>query len=525
MNFIGKHLINGEFQADSDEFFQAVDAASTERLDGDFRHATLTDIERACQIAGEVFPVFSSVDIEMRALLLERIAFELEATVDELVVRIGQEAGLPEARVRGETARTTGQLRLFATVVRRGDFLQARIDTAMPERQPLPRDDIRQCNVPLGPVAIFGASNFPMAFSVAGGDTASALAAGCPVVVRAHSGHPGTSELVAKAIARAVDYCKLPAGIFSLIQGEGHHIGKALVQHPDIKAVGFTGSLRGGRALCDLAAARPNPIPVYAEMGSINPVFLLPRALDERADTLADAFVASLTLGTGQFCTNPGLIIAVAGDGLNRFRKRAAEMITAAQPGVMLNSGILSGYSQQQNKYRAEAELISEGAQAVNRASVTLFGTSFEKWQGCEVLHEEAFGPCSLLVETRSSEELLQAAEQLEGQLTATLWAHENELQEYPALIDELTRKVGRVLVNGFPTGVEVCDAMTHGGPYPACSVANSTSVGSRAIERFLRPVSFQNFPDNCLPAALQNSNPLGIRRLVNGLQALEPIG
>lgn len=525
MNFNGKHLINGEFQADSDKSFQAVDAASTALLDGQFRHATLTDIDRACQLAGDTFPAFSSVAIETRALLLERIAFELEAIVDELVVRIGQEAGLPEARVRGETARTTGQLRLFATVVRRGDFLQARIDTALPERQPLPREDIRQCNTPLGPVVVFGASNFPMAFSVAGGDTASALAAGCPVVVRAHAAHPGTSEWVAKAIARAVDYCKLPAGIFSLIQGKGHDIGKALVQHPAIKAVGFTGSLGGGRALCDLAAARPDPIPVYAEMGSINPVFLLPRALDERAEALAEAFVASLTMGTGQFCTNPGLIIAVAGDGLNRFRKRVADIITAAQPGVMLNPGILNGYCQQQDKYRAEAELISEGEQADNRASVTLFGASFAKWQDCAVLHEEVFGPCSLLVETVSSEQLLNAAEQLEGQLTATLWAQENELQDYPALISELTRKVGRVLVNGFPTGVEVCDAMTHGGPYPACSITNSTSVGSRAIERFLRPVSFQNFPNDCLPAALQNNNPLRINRLVNGQQDIEPIG
>ncbi len=518
MTFNGKHLINGEFQADSDEFFQAADAATTALLEGQFRHASVTDIDRACQLAGEAFPVFSAVDFESRAQLLERIAVELEAIVDDLVVRIGQESGLPEARVRGETARTCGQLRLFAAVVRRGDFIQARIDTALPERQPLPREDIRQCNVAIGPVAVFGASNFPMAFSVAGGDTASALAAGCPVVVRAHSGHPGTAELVALALVRAIEHCNLPAGIFSLIQGRGHHIGKALVQHPAIKAVGFTGSLGGGRALCDLAAARPAPIPVYAEMGSINPVFLLPRALDEQAETLAEGFVASLTLGTGQFCTNPGLVIASAGDGLNRFRKRVAELVTAAQPGVMLNAGILSGYRQQQDKYLAEAELIGQGEQAEHRATAAVFATTLDQWQGNNTLHEEVFGPCSLLVETDGSADLLKAAEQLDGQLTATIWAQENELQDYPALLNELTRKVGRLLINGFPTGVEVCDTMTHGGPYPACSIANSTSVGSRAIERFLRPVSFQNFPDNCLPVALQNSNPLSIRRLVNGV-------
>lgn len=525
MNFYGKHLIDGKFQADIDEVFQAVDATSTEPLEGQFRQATVTDIDHACRLAGEAFAVFSAVDFDIRASLLERIAFELDAIVDELVIRVGQEAGLPEARVRGETARTSGQLRLFATVVRRGDFLQARIDTALPERQPLPRDDMRQCNLPLGPVAVFGACNFPLAFSVAGGDTASALAAGCPVVVRAHSGHPGTSELVARAVVRAIDYCKLPAGIFALLQGKGHSIGAALVQHPAIKAVGFTGSLGGGRALCDLAAARPNPIPVYAEMGSINPVFLLPQALDARAEALAEAFVASLTMGTGQFCTNPGLLVAAAGEGLDRFRKRVAEVISTVQPGVMLNAGVLSGYGRQQNKYRAEAELIGEGQQAANRASATLFGTSLDKWQHSEVLHEEAFGPCALLVETRNPEELLNAAEQLEGQLTATVWAQEHELQAYPALISELTRKVGRVLVNGFPTGVEVCDSMTHGGPYPACSVTGSTSVGTRAIERFLRPCSFQSFPDNCLPAALQNGNPLAIGRLVNGKPSLDPIG
>ncbi|MBR9885855.1 MAG: aldehyde dehydrogenase (NADP(+)) [Oceanospirillales bacterium] len=524
MTFDGRHLIDGRFQAAGKERFQIVDAATTETLEGAFVHAVESDIDQACTLAAQAFPLYSALSLETRAAFLDTIATEIDAIVDDLVVRIGQEAGLPEARVRGETGRTSGQLRLFAKVLRRGDYLQARIDTALPDRQPLPRPDIRQYNQALGPVAVFGASNFPMAFSVAGGDTASALAAGCPVVVRAHSGHPGTAELVGKAVVRAIEKCALPRGVFSLIQGKGHHIGGALVKHPAIKAVGFTGSLGGGRALCDAAASRPEPIPVYAEMGSINPVFLLPQALATNADKLAEDFVASLTMGTGQFCTNPGLVIAAKGEGLDRFRTKVAELIADAPAGVMLNAGTLSSYNRQQDKYRAEAELIGEGHKADNRASTSLFGTELASWQSNDVLHEEAFGPCSLLVETTSPEAFITAAEKLDGQLTATLWSAEGELESYQPLLNELSRKVGRILVNGFPTGVEVCDAMTHGGPYPACSIAGSTSVGTRAVERFVRPVSFQSLPDACLPDALKNANPLGILRLVNGEPSTAPI-
>ena len=524
MHFDGRHLIDGQFQAAGHETFQVADAATTDTLDGAFFHALESDIDQACALANQAFPLYSELSQEKRARFLDTIADEIDLIVDDLVVRIGQETGLPEARVRGESARTSGQLRLFANVLRRGDYLQARVDTALPDRQPMPRPDIRQYNQALGPVAVFGASNFPMAFSVAGGDTASALAAGCPVVVRAHSGHPGTAELVGKAIVRAVKKCDLPAGVFALVQGKGHHIGGSLVKHPAIKAVGFTGSLGGGRALCDIAASRPEPIPVYAEMGSINPMFLLPEALETDAEALAEGFVASLTLGTGQFCTNPGLLIAPKGPGLDRFRARVAELISAAPAGVMLNAGTLSSYNRQQEKYRQHAALIGEGAKQDNRASASLFGTHLSVWQSNDTLHEEAFGPCSLLVEVDSKEQLVTAARKLEGQLTATIWSAEGELESYKPLLAELSRKAGRVLINGFPTGVEVCDAMTHGGPYPACSIAGSTSVGTRAIERFLRPVSFQNMPDACLPDALKNANPLGIPRLVNGKPSTDPI-
>lgn len=524
MQFDGRHLINGKFQAEGNETFQVANAATTETLNGAFILALESDVNQACELAAEAFPIYSELSLEERAVFLETAASEIDSIVDDLVVRIGEETGLPEARVRGETGRTTGQLRLFAKVLRRGDYLQAHIDTAMPERQPLPRPDIRQYNQPLGPVAVFGASNFPMAFSVAGGDTASALAAGCPVVARAHSGHPGTAELVGKAMVRAVEKCGLPAGVFSLIQGKGHHIGGALVKHPAIKAVGFTGSLGGGRALCDAAASRPEPIPVFAEMGSINPVYLLPGALEANAEKLAEGFVASLTLGTGQFCTNPGLVIAAKGEGLNRFKARVAELIGNAPAGVMLNAGTLSGFNKQQEKYRSEAALIGEGQSGENRARASLFGTDLADWAGNETLHEEAFGPCSLLVETASDEQFVTATQKLEGQLTATLWGADRELESYQRLLNELSRKVGRILVNGWPTGVEVCDSMTHGGPYPACSIAGSTSVGTRAIERFVRPVSFQDMPDACLPAPLKNANPLAIPRLVNGEPSTDPI-
>ena len=442
---------------------------------------------------------------------------------DTLLNRAHAETGLPLARLTGERGRTVGQLRLFASVVRDGNFLDATIDPALPQRQPSPRADLRLAKMPLGPVAVFGASNFPLAFSVAGGDTASALAAGAPVIVKAHSAHLGTSELVGRAVQQAVRDQGLPEGVFSLLMGAGRTLGEALVAHPAIKAVGFTGSRQGGLALVAIANSRPEPIPVYAEMSSINPVFLLPAALARRAEAIGQGFADSLTMGAGQFCTNPGLVLAIDGPGLQRFVQAASEALAKKSAQTMLTSGIHAAYRSGEEKMAATpgVQKLARGTGAgelQNAAEAALFITDAQTMLTHSDLDSEVFGPASLIVRVRDMDELLAVAEHLEGQLTATLQIDEDDHTQARRLLPVLERKVGRILANGFPTGVEVSHAMVHGGPFPSTSNAMFTSVGACAIDRFLRPVCYQDLPDALLPEALQHHNPLGLWRMTDGV-------
>jgi NADP-dependent aldehyde dehydrogenase len=438
-------------------------------------------------------------------VFLETIAEEIEARAEAITDIGSKETGLPTARLVGERGRTVMQLRLFASHIRQGDYLDRRHDAALPERQPLPRPELRMVQRPIGPVAVFGASNFPLAFSVAGGDTASALAAGCPVVVKGHSAHPGTSEIVAEAILAAVARCGLHPGVFSLIQGGRRNVGEALVQHPLIRAVGFTGSLGGGRALFDLCAARPDPIPFFGELGSVNPMFLLPAALAARGEAIGTGWAASLTMGAGQFCTNPGIAVVMRGPEGEAFAEAARAALSKTAPQAMLTDGIAAAY-------RAGADRIGAGTgvQALltstcdlRNATPYLFRTSARQWLGNHALSEEVFGPLGLIVTVENVEEMRDVARSLEGQLTVTLHMDEADTDAALGLLPILERKAGRVLANGFPTGVEVCDAMVHGGPYPASTNGGATSVGTLAIRRWLRPVCYQNLPERVLPKDL----------------------
>ncbi|MCP1363610.1 aldehyde dehydrogenase (NADP(+)), partial [Halomonas sp. BBD45] len=452
---------------------------------------------------------------------LETVASEIEAIGDDLIQRAVAETGLPQARIEGERGRTCGQLRLFANVVRAGEWLDVRVDPAMPDRQPMPRADLRQRHIALGPVAVFGASNFPLAFSVAGGDTASALAAGCPVIVKAHSAHPGTSELVGRAVQKAVAKCGLPEGVFSVLFGSGRDVGAGLVADQRIKAVGFTGSRSGGTALMKIAQNRKEPIPVYAEMSSINPVFPLPAALKARGEAMAEGFVASLNMGAGQFCTNPGLVIAEKGEALDAFVAKAGEVLKGSASQTMLTPGIYDAYQQGVGRLSSHDKVreVARGqvGETPNQCQSALFVTSAADFLAEETLQEEVFGSSSLVIECADTAEVKRVAEHLEGQLTVTLQMDDADLDAARALLPTLERKAGRVLVNGWPTGVEVCHAMVHGGPYPATSDSRTTSVGSAAIFRFLRPVCYQALPEGLLPEALKESNPLGLKRLYDG--------
>jgi NADP-dependent aldehyde dehydrogenase len=437
---------------------------------------------------------------------------------DELIERAMLESGLPRVRLEGERGRTCNQLRMFAELLREGSWRDARLDTPLPERAP-PRPDLRYHLIGVGPVAVFAASNFPLAFSVAGGDTASAFAAGCPVVLKAHSSHPGTSELVARAVARAVQQCELPAGVFSLLTGTGSRIGQALVGHPAIQAVGFTGSRGGGTALMAVAAARKQPIPVYAEMSSINPVFLMPHALEHRAEDIGKGFAASLVLGVGQFCTNPGLVLAIDGPGLATFCKSASAALDATEAAVMLNQNIAESYRKGVDALAAN-QAVSTLARlefGEGKGAAALFRVSADEFLQRHELHEEVFGPASLVVVCRDAAQMREVVEVLEGQLTATLQMDPEDHADVRALLPLLERKVGRILANGFPTGVEVSTAMVHGGPFPATADGRSTSVGTGAIARFLRPVCYQNLPQELLPEALRDGNPQGIWRRKDG--------
>lgn len=499
--------------------FSGYDPASMLTLEPAFGSSTPADLERACALAEEAFAELRSISPEVRAQFLEAIAANLEAAGDAIVARARSETGLPEVRLRGELGRTTGQLRLFARVVREGDYLDVRIDHALHDRAP-PRPDVRLTNVPLGPVAVFGASNFPLAFSVAGGDTASALAAGCPVVVKAHSAHPGTSELAGRAIRDSAVACGLPSGTFSLLFDAGTEIGGRLVADSRIAAVGFTGSRAGGLALMEITRARPRPIPVYAEMSSINPVLLLPGALAERGRAIGAAFTAAQMLGAGQFCTNPGLILAIDATGVGEFVAGVRDAYADAIPAPMLTSAIHRAYcagvaALSANPLVHEALAGREGGELTG--SPRLFEAQATDFLADRRLAEEVFGAASLLVRCADAEELEAVLCSLEGQLTVSVHAAAADMALAARLMPLLERRAGRILFNGFGTGVEVCDAMVHGGPYPATSDGRSTSVGSLAIMRFVRPVSFQDVPAALLPPSVRDENPLEVPQRVDG--------
>jgi NADP-dependent aldehyde dehydrogenase len=520
MPITGELFIGAERKRGSGGEIRGVNPTTGETLEPGFGSASVEDVSRACELAWAAFDTYRSVPLEQRAAFLEAVAQSILDLGDELVERCIAESGLLRGRVEGERNRTVGQLRLFAGVVRDGGFLDARIDPALPARQPAPRPDLRLRNLPLGPVVVFGASNFPLAFSVAGGDTASALAAGCPVIVKAHSAHPGTSELVASAIRAAIKACGLPEGVFSMVFGKGGEIGQALVADARVKAVGFTGSRWAGTSLMATAAARPEPIPVYAEMSSINPVLLMQGALDERAEAIGKAFIASLTLGAGQFCTNPGLLVAVDGPGLDRFMAAAGEAMAAAQPAVMLTPGIHKSYCEGVGKLAAHAAVtkVAQGHEGAGyQGTAALFTARAEDFLAHHELQEEVFGAAGVVVRCRDVAAMAKVVEGLEGQLTAAVHLADSDLEDVRRLLPLLERKAGRILINGFGTGVEVAHAMVHGGPYPSTSDGRSTSVGSLAIRRFLRPVCYQDLPEALLPPELKDANPLGLWRRVDG--------
>ena len=516
----GAMLVAGRRVA-TQESFRAVNPVTGEALPIAFSAAGPAEVKEACAAAEAASGEMRAISHERRAALLEAIADALIDLGDPLLERAHAETGLPLARLQGERARTAGQLRLFADELRSGGWMRLHIDNALSERAPLPRPDLRMRMVPLGPVAVFGASNFPLAFSVAGGDTASALAAGCPVVVKGHPAHPGTSELAAVAVQKAVAACGFPAGTFSLLAGPGNELGAALVADPRIKAVGFTGSRGGGLALMRIAAARPVPIPVYAEMSSINPVLLFPSALADRGEALARGFAASLTLGAGQFCTNPGLVLAIEGPCLDAFLAAAAEALSASLAATMLTPGIFEAYRDGVDRLAgvAGARTLARGAEGgANCGQAALFSMSAADFLADEAAAAEIFGASSLVVRCGDADELAQVVRHLEGQLTATLHFDDADEAEVARVVPALEERAGRLVANGWPTGVEVSHAMVHGGPYPATSDGRSTSVGTLAIERFLRPVCYQDFPDALLPEALRRGRQDGVPHRLDGV-------
>ncbi|MBU4529520.1 MAG: aldehyde dehydrogenase (NADP(+)) [Hoeflea sp.] len=498
----GKHLIAGQWVA-GDTTFSSQPAHGPA---ADYAQGTKVHIDAAAKAAEAAFWSYGYSTAESRAKFLNAIADEIEARGEALTAIGTAETGLPEARLNGERGRTTGQLRLFASHILDGAYLDRRHDKALPDRAPLPRPDIKMVERPVGPVGVFGASNFPLAFSTAGGDTASALAAGCPVVVKGHPAHPGTAEIVAQAIDAAIKTCGVHPGVFSLVQSNSREAGEALVTHPLIQAVGFTGSLGAGRALFDLCAARPTPIPFYGELGSINPMFLMPHALKARGAEIAKGWAGSLTMGAGQFCTNPGVVIAVKGDEAKSFSDAASAALADVNPQTMLTDGIASAYRSGRDAVAATAgveELLAASCDGRNAAPY-LYRVAGSDWLDNRVLAEEVFGPLGIVVEADDEEQMKAIALDLHGQLTCTLQMDDADLDLAKELMPILERKAGRILANGFPTGVEVCDAMVHGGPYPASTNFGATSVGTLAIRRFIRPVAYQNMPDALLPLELK---------------------
>ncbi|HEV2423799.1 MAG TPA: aldehyde dehydrogenase (NADP(+)) [Terriglobia bacterium] len=529
MELTGQSIIGYGRGQKTGESFQAFDPVAGDELLPPFYSASQAETGMAAQLAAASFQTYRRLTGRERGAFLRRIAENLEALGEELVERAARETALPAARIRGERTRTANQLRFFAAIIEEGSWVDARIDHGDPARKPVAKPDVRSMLEPLGPVAVFGASNFPLAFSVAGGDTASALAAGNPVIALAHYSHPGTAELAGMAIRDAASERGLPAGVFSLLFDGTQAVGKALVEHPAVKAVGFTGSRAGGTALGRLAAGRPEPIPFYAEMSSVNPVFILPSALESRAEALAKDLHASVTLGVGQFCTNPGVVVTMGRPEAFTSKLAALMNQTAAEP--MLNRNIAAAYRRAVSERSAHSQVRSRQAEprtaqagpkdAQNRpdcrSRAALFETDAATFIENPELQAEIFGPATLLVTAGNREDLLNVARRMGGNLTATIHGTEQDLREFADLIAFLETRVGRIIFNGFPTGVEVCDAMVHGGPYPSTSDGRSTSVGGRAILRFTRPVAYQDFPESALPPELRDINPLGIRRQVDG--------
>lgn len=520
--FCGHNFIGFYQSQDGSKKLKVFSTIQRAELPGEFTVATEEEIKAATAKAVAAFAVYRKSTFEQRAVFLETIAAEIINLGQSLIQRAMLETGLPETRLIGERARTVNQLKLFAELLREGSWVEAVVDTALPDRKPLPRPDLRKMLLPIGPVAVFAASNFPFAFSTAGGDTASALAAGCPVIVKAHSCHLGTNELMASAVILAAQKCGMPDGVFSSLIGEGPVLGQVLAKHPAIKAIGFTGSYRAGMSLYRTAVNdRKEPIPVYAEMSSINPVLILPGKLVEDVDKTAAMLAGSITLGTGQFCTNPGLLFALDNDVTAGLIKMLSKLLESAPETAMLNRAICNSYYEEKEKLQ-QAEGVTtlvpgNDARETFRGSAALMEVKVEDFLKNEAFRQEVFGPCSLVIKCSSKEDMIKALESLQGQLTGTVLGTENDIKEFAECIEVLQQKVGRILYNGVPTGVEVCYAMVHGGPFPATSDARSTSVGVEAIKRFVRPVCFQDCPDEFLPAALKNDNPLGIMRRVDG--------
>lgn len=523
MEWHGKQLIGGEWSAESSDSFTGIDPRSGDILPGQFFEASDAEIDRAVRTGEESFESFRRSEPEVRARLLEAIADEMMESGETLLERASAETGHPPERCAAERARAVGQARLFAEMVREGSWVDARIDRAIPDRTPIPKPDIRSMFQPVGPVAVFGASNFPIAISVLGADTISAFSAGCPVVIKAHPAHPGTCEAAAVIIGKAIRRVGMPEGILSMVHGRSHRVGVRVVEHPALKAAAFTGSLGGGRALFDAANARPVPIPFYAEMGSVNPIFVLPGALRERASEVAGGFVQSLTTGVGQFCTNPGLILGLKEEpGWQELRTTATEAVERYDPQTMLHCGIHHAFEQgiqsmqQMSGLRKLGRSTREADESRSEAACHLFETDARGFRSNPELYDEVFGPVSTLVGCENAEELEEFAAELDGSLTASIHGTEEDLRSHAGLVSILERKVGRLIFNGFPVGLEVCHSIHHGGPYPATCHSYFTSIGTRCIYRFVRPVCYQSWPQELLPPELRDDNPRGVRQLTN---------
>jgi len=524
----GKNYIGNQLSAKGNKTYNTFNPQLNLENAPRYTEATEEEIDEAVRLASKAFKTYRQVSGKKKAEFLNAIADEILALELELIETYCSETGLPEGRALGERGRTVGQLRAFAELLQEGSWVEASIDTAQPERKPLPKSDIRKMLLPLGPIVVFGASNFPLAYSTAGGDTAAALAAGCPVLVKSHPMHAGTGELVASAIIKAAEKTGMPSGVFSNLNSSGIEVGTQLVSHPGVKAVGFTGSIRGGRALYDLAAKREEPIPVFAEMGSINPVVILPKALKNRGEALAKTYAGSITLGTGQFCTNPGLLLGVKGEALSHFIQVLSHEIIQIEPSCMLHPNIIGAYEAKKQKALSQPELTVvadfDTEVKTNYARQTVTTVEGLTFLNNSTLHQEVFGPYSMVVQCEHIEQLEQIISKLEGQLTGTLIADNEEAMHYPQVIAALQNRVGRLIYNGVPTGVEVCPSMVHGGPYPASTDSRFTAVGIHSIKRWVRPFSYQDWPNNLLPDALKNENPLKISRLINNKPTTDTI-